>query len=63
MFTTTIRRWLKAGTVELGTWITNNGRHAARRYSHSLNAKDNFAFDRGIRLDRGACILDLRRKR
>ena len=30
---------------------------------HSLNAKDNFAFDRGIRLDRGACILDLRRKR
>jgi hypothetical protein len=30
---------------------------------HSLNAKDNFAFERGIRLDRCACILDLRRKR
>jgi hypothetical protein len=30
---------------------------------HSLNAKDNFAFDRGIRLDRGTCVLDLRRKR
>src|SRR3954452_21613195 len=29
---------------------------------HSPNAKDNFAFDRGIRLDRGACVLDLRRK-
>ena len=46
----------------VGHMVTHDGRYAARRHHHSLNAKDNFAFDRGIRLDRGACIVDLRRK-
>jgi hypothetical protein len=38
-------------------------RHAARRGDHAMDTKDNFVFERRIRLRRKVAILDLRRKR
>jgi RNA-directed DNA polymerase len=52
VFTITIRRWLKAGTVELGTWTPTPARRPAGLTAHPSNNLAKLPFDPWVRIPR-----------
>ena len=57
-----IQKWLKAGVLEDGVVSVSDRGDWAGIGDGSLNAKDNFRFERTIMGWRGRCMVDLRRK-